>query len=115
MWVNTDDATREECITIKVAIRRPAFERLNDNIDTVLGAPAPVVRDGDTLHLSHDFLTHYFGDAEEKLAALDRILSDPDVECVAADVSELRHGRSLVMSVAAQLGSVIETLEAKGV
>lgn len=73
---------------------------------------APDIAEGDTLKLKYEFNCKYYGNVVDHFDALGRILED---DSLVKDISitELIHGRSVIVDIVQKLTRIIDTLEGR--
>lgn len=104
--------TRTEKLQFNLELDYAQSTRHHDNVKVVMGGNMPVVSDGDTLRVKYDVHCQYFGEVVERLTAIREILTDPSV-IFKAELGELEHGESLIVSVVDRLREVQAAIAAR--
>ena len=81
-----------------------------EEVKTLVKGYGSDVRDGDILKIRYAFAASYFGNVEESLRAISKIIDEPGVVSNAS-IKELIHGISIVLSVASRLEEIIKKIE----
>lgn len=103
--------TRIEELKINLKLNYDGAVRHRDDVKLVLGnSPDVCTRPGETKEINYKFWVEYLGRTEEKLKAINRIIADESA-VVTCSIDELNYGRSLIVSVVAQLTRIIDRLE----
>ena len=75
--------TRSERLRFDLRLDKSQVDANQDDVCAVLGTsldyPLDRITEGDTLRLGYEVGLHYFGDVEKRLAAMNRILTTPDL------------------------------------
>lgn len=103
--------TRTEFIDIGFDLDYDSAKKHKKAADFVLGYNQPI-NPGDTLKVTYHFKAEYFGECEQKLDAVARILADDKVVITNASIQELRYGHSVLVSLVQHLTRIIDRAEA---
>src|SRR5208282_6106105 len=91
-------ATRSERLRFRLCLDKARIEAHGDDIRTVLGGDPPETVEGDTLRMTYEVGLHYFGNVETRLAAINRLLTIPDL-INGVSLEELNYGQSVLVGV----------------
>jgi hypothetical protein len=102
---NTNELVRSECLQFRLKIDANQAQKHANDIHTVTNFAAPLPLEGDTLSLTYTVSLDYFGDVTNRLAALSRLMNDPDL-LRQVNVDELNHGHSLFVHILQQIEEI---------
>ncbi len=100
----------EQC-TVKMMLKNEAAQKHAKDVKLLCGLdPKEIVKEGDDLWVTYEFLINYFGDVVSKLSAVNRICKDPDV-VLSVDCELLEKSKCLVFEVLNRLMQLRQTIE----
>lgn len=111
LHLGLNGATRTERLKFTLKLDHKQVEDWIDDVRTV-DPKAPKVHEGDTLNLSYEVCCQYFGDVEQRLAALSRLLDVPGI-VRQVNLDELNHGHCLFAGIVKRIEDLQRKLGSK--
>jgi len=102
---------RKETCQIIMRLNKTLCEKHRETAKTVKVLPNDVL-EGDILKLSYEFTIHYYGEIVERLKAVNKICSDPDV-VIDVNCELLEESKCLVYEALKNLEKLIKTVKGR--